>query len=93
VGPRTAKIKYEDVDDELHDLHGCEVFLPLCRDSKQKFVRVIYNYPEFSASRSCVVVIVCGKFSVISNNPISLTHHNVNQKVDGDNSPRLNYET
>lgn len=52
-----AKIKYGEVDDELHDLHGCKVFLP----------------PEFSASCSCVVVIV---------------HHNVDQKVDGDNGPR-----
>jgi hypothetical protein len=52
-----TEIKYEEVDDELRDLHHCEVSFP----------------PEFRATCSCIVVIV---------------HHNVDQKVDGDNGPR-----
>jgi hypothetical protein len=93
MGARTTEIKYEEVDDELRDLHHCEVSFPLRCDGKRRFVRVMGNYPEFRATCSCVVVIVCGKFSTVSGSPISLTHHNMDQKVDGDNGPRLNYKT
>ena len=56
----TSKVDHEKVDDELHDLEGRKVLLPLHQVSINVGIEeVAHTYPDLGATSGCIVIVVC----------------------------------